>query len=238
VRRALAATLAVATALPLGTAAATPEDEAARHHFEIGRRKYNLGDLDEAILEFKHAYELSPAPGLLFNIAQAYRAKKDNERALYFYATYLREDPQAPERAYVEARMEELRAAPSDQRAAPDMPRRDEDPGHDLRIAGLVVGGGGLALAGTAVFFGFRAMSASDEISGVFARHETWTQHDAEVYADGQRSQTAAWVLGAAGVTALATGGLLYYMGARERRVSVGPVVGGGGAGVTMRCAF
>src|SRR5262249_44095985 len=83
-------------------------DAQARSHYELGQRHYNVGDFDRAIDEFKRAYEISPAPGLLFNIAQAYRAKKDREHALYFYTTYLREDPEAPEREYVEARLREL----------------------------------------------------------------------------------------------------------------------------------
>src|SRR5690349_20982987 len=62
----------------------------ARAHFEIGLRHYNLGEFDRAIVEFKLAYRRSEAPGLLFNIAQAHRARGDARSALHFYAAFLR----------------------------------------------------------------------------------------------------------------------------------------------------
>src|SRR4051812_18272354 len=37
---------------------------------------YDLGEWDKAIAEFKRAYELSEAPTLLFNLAQAHRKKR------------------------------------------------------------------------------------------------------------------------------------------------------------------
>ena len=64
---------------------------------------YELGQFDDAIDDFKRAYELTSAPGLFFNLAQVYRMKKDAEQALYFYSTYLRLVPDATNRADVEA---------------------------------------------------------------------------------------------------------------------------------------
>src|SRR4051812_48415736 len=90
------------------SAPAVADPDPARQHYETASRLYNTGEFDAAIGEFKQAYGLSPAPGLLFNIGQAYRAKKDYEHARYFYTTYLREDPDAPEAAYVRARMQEM----------------------------------------------------------------------------------------------------------------------------------
>jgi tetratricopeptide (TPR) repeat protein len=227
----------------------------ARSHFDRGQRHYNVGDFDRAIDEFKRAYEISPAPGLLFNIAQAYRAKKDRDNALYFYTTYLREDPQAPERAYVEARMSELRGSepsvtepPAPSPPAPvrppaaivtrvPPPARD-DPGHGLKMAGLITAAGGAVLIGTAAVFAVRAGSASDEVSQAFAMHQAWSPHLAEVYADGQNQETAAWIAGAVGAAALATGGVLYYLGARERPVSIVAGTARGGGSVGIRCAF
>src|SRR3954467_9380238 len=73
-----------------------PSGDPARDHYERGLGKYNLAEFDAAIAEFKQSYELSKAPRLLFNIAQAYRLKKDYESALYFYSTYLRAEPSPP----------------------------------------------------------------------------------------------------------------------------------------------
>jgi len=71
---------------------------------------YELGAFDDAIVEFKRAYELTSAPGLLFNIAQVYRMKKDAEQAVFFYKTYLRLMPDAPNRGDVEALIVENQA--------------------------------------------------------------------------------------------------------------------------------
>jgi hypothetical protein len=78
----------------------------AQHHFHRGMRSYNLGEFAAAIREFKRAYELAEAPGLLFNLAQASRLNKDPERAVYYYNTYLRLMPQARNRADVEELIE------------------------------------------------------------------------------------------------------------------------------------
>jgi hypothetical protein len=76
--------------------------------YQEGITNYNLGEFDKAIEKFKAAYALTGAPGLLFNVAQAYRLKKDYDQALYFYKTYLRLDPDAPNKADVDARVAEM----------------------------------------------------------------------------------------------------------------------------------
>ena len=253
VRRTRVASILVALSVALlpGVAPAVEPaasaEEQARSHYQRGQRHYNVGDFDRAIEEFKRAYEISPAAGLLFNIAQAYRAKKDRERALYFYMTYLREDPEAPERAYVEARMTELRGpeAPAERPppppaamvTPPPAPRRD-DPGHGLKMAGLITAAGGAVFLGAAAVLAVRSSSAAGEISQAFAMHQAWSPHLADVYADGQNQATAAWIVGATGAAALVTGGVLYYLGARERPVTIVAGTARGGGSLGIRCAF
>src|SRR6185503_3792144 len=130
------------------------KEREARAHFEQATRLYNVGDFDRAIAGYKRAYELSPAPGLLFNIGQAYRAKGDREHALYFYAAFLREEPDAPERAFVEARMAELRLAPV---VEPVTAAATEDSGSALRKAGAVTVGVGSALVIAGLVFAVQA---------------------------------------------------------------------------------
>ncbi len=84
------------------------KDKKAYDLYQEGITHYNLGEFDPAIEKFKAAYALTGAPGLLFNVAQAYRLKKDYEQALYFYKTYLRLDPDAPNKGDVEARIAEM----------------------------------------------------------------------------------------------------------------------------------
>jgi tetratricopeptide (TPR) repeat protein len=104
-----------AVAAPPGRASAQAQRDAeatktreAREHYDKGIARYNLGEFEPAIAEFKEAYELTKAPRLLFNIAQAHRLKKDWEQAFYFYSTYLRLQPDAPNRSDVENRIAEM----------------------------------------------------------------------------------------------------------------------------------
>src|SRR5579884_3926042 len=101
------------------------KDAEARDHYEKGLTHYNLGEFDPAVEEFKKAYELSNAPGLLFNIAQVYRAKEDYKQALYFYRTYLRLQPDAPNRADVEARIADLEKMQAEKQRLADAPPKE-----------------------------------------------------------------------------------------------------------------
>lgn len=82
--------------------------EQARQHYEIGSQQYDLGHWDEAIREYETAYELRPDPSFLYNLAQAYRRKGDNKRALDLYRNYLAKTPKSPLRAEIEERIKNL----------------------------------------------------------------------------------------------------------------------------------
>ncbi|MFH0900443.1 MAG: hypothetical protein V2A73_07420, partial [Pseudomonadota bacterium] len=82
----------------------------ARIHYQKGQSKYDLAEYESAIVEFKKAYELSDAPGLLFNIAQAHRRNGDCKQALRFYKNYLRRQPDAPNREEVEKLIADMEA--------------------------------------------------------------------------------------------------------------------------------
>jgi tetratricopeptide (TPR) repeat protein len=112
VKRSLAAVLFVAVVCSVGALAAQPRarspEEQAKEQYERGVVAYNLERFDDAIAAFTRAYELDPAPILLYNIAQARWKKGENDRALFYYRRYLEADPHAENRAAVEARMREL----------------------------------------------------------------------------------------------------------------------------------
>jgi tetratricopeptide (TPR) repeat protein len=97
--------------LASATARADDKAEAARL-YEVGKRHYNLNELDEAIVQFKSAYRLVPDPVYLFNIAQAYRLKGNKfcGLAAQFYATYQREEKDKKLRDSVKKRREEMEA--------------------------------------------------------------------------------------------------------------------------------
>jgi hypothetical protein len=114
---------AVANAQPASKAPTAAEKKAqAKALYEKGLSAYNLGKFTQAIDAFTKAYELSQAPGLLFNIAQSHRLNKDYEKASFFYSTYLRLKPDAANRADVEQRIQEMDKALEEQRKIESRP--------------------------------------------------------------------------------------------------------------------
>ncbi len=101
--RGTAAALVLLVLGPVYAAPPTPSDlRTARELYDKGITAYNLGEYDSAVAQLKRSYELSKAAPLLFNIAQAFRAKGDHAQALSFYRTYLRLVPNARNRADAE----------------------------------------------------------------------------------------------------------------------------------------
>ncbi len=223
--------LALVTLLT-GAATAADLTDAAREHYERGLAKYNLADFDAAIDEFKQSYELSKAPRLLFNIAQAYRLKKDWERALYFYDTYLRNDPKAPNRPDVESRVDEMRKKlDEDAQAKPPPPvvkppppvvvapppPRGPSP-RTLIATGIGLSGAGLVLAGVAGGLLGLASSDASTVSSIVNSGGMWSADAQHAWDEGTRSQTAAIALFAVGGAAIGAGLVVTIVGVRARR--------------------
>src|SRR5690606_28579845 len=67
---------------------------------------HDRGDYARAIAAFKEAYVLAPSPGLLFNLAQAYRLRGNCDDAALMYRRYIAAAPRsADERALAEAHL-------------------------------------------------------------------------------------------------------------------------------------
>src|SRR5215213_8641864 len=66
-----------------------------------GNKHFELAEYDAAITDFKEAFRISDEPGFLYNIAQAYRLKRDCRESAIFYKNYLRRVPNAPNAAKV-----------------------------------------------------------------------------------------------------------------------------------------
>lgn len=121
--RALAAALTAATFL-IATLAAAPAraDDSARAHHEQGRAAIRRGQHEEAIVEYRRAYELKADPSYLYDIAEAYRALGVSERAVFFYRRYLSTHPRPPNRPEVEAVIARLDPNPTIPSAAAPAP--------------------------------------------------------------------------------------------------------------------
>jgi hypothetical protein len=96
---------------PPASAEAKPSPEiraTSREHFNQGTRHYDLGHYQEALGEFEAAYMGVPDPAFLFNIAQCHRKMGHDKEAVGFYKSYLHNAPNAPNRADVQKRIQEL----------------------------------------------------------------------------------------------------------------------------------
>ncbi len=107
----IAALCVLAPSTPLAKRGPTVDARAkreAREHYDKALAHLNLGEFDPAIAEFKLSYTRAPFPVLLFNIAQAYRMKKNYIEARDFYQKYLDAWPAASNRSDVEESLAEM----------------------------------------------------------------------------------------------------------------------------------
>jgi tetratricopeptide (TPR) repeat protein len=109
----LAAALAVvsgsATVHAQQPAAGDARKEQARQLHEQGLRHYEARQYGRAIGAYRKAYALVPVPGILFNLAQAYRLKGDCRRAHRAYRSFLRAAPGTPEAKLAQEHVTALR---------------------------------------------------------------------------------------------------------------------------------
>ncbi len=90
-------------------------DGEVAEHVALGHRLYQRGQYQEAVVEFRRAYELRADPHFLYEIAETYRQLGATDQALFYYDRYLVGAPGAPDRDAVEDRvleLESLRARP------------------------------------------------------------------------------------------------------------------------------
>ncbi len=85
--------------------ASPPEDATARAAFELGRARFNEGHFEEALTLFEDAHQRSQRPALVYNIAQTLDRLSRAVEARDAYRRYLEEEPTAPQRAAIEARI-------------------------------------------------------------------------------------------------------------------------------------
>ncbi len=150
-----AAAAAQASDAASGGAAVDPGDEEARLRFEAGRVAFIAGRNEEALADFRRAYELSERPALLYNIGVALDRLRRDAEALEAFERYLAEAPpaQLQNRGEVEARIGVLREAIARDAAAeqtpPPIPASDDGP--DGVGLALAIVGGAIALGGVGV---------------------------------------------------------------------------------------
>jgi len=241
----------VCAALP---ALAQPVQE-AKQHFKAGKTLQDAGKYAEAAVEYQAAYDLDPRPPMLFNIAQAHRLASHKQVALDFYKRYLAAEPDGAgareARQWItelQHQLEAERPLPTQPEPSPPLPQPPPDTSprppaetppiapakssRTLRIAGLAVGGAGAVTLGLGVAFGLKARSAADEITG---HKDSWTQAEKDTFEAGQRANRNMIIAYVVGGAMVATGGVLYTLGARAH---VAPVAGPRTAGLVVQGRF
>lgn len=134
----LVAALAVALATAPLTARADDVAE-ARAHFRKGAALYQAKRWREAIAEFEAAYRLKPHGAIHFNVAQCREKLREWPGALRGYTDYLREVPDAKDRAAVRAAIGRIEARLASAGVQALLVYTDP-PGAELRIDGRVRG--------------------------------------------------------------------------------------------------
>ena len=202
----------------------------ARELAKRGREYHDAGDYTKAVDAYREAYMLAPSPGLLFNIAQAYRLNGDCDDAAWMYRRFLDTNPSADSRALAESHLAVVEkcghggllvivpppiegAVPDPNAAAPQQHEpatvvshaREKQIGIGIAIVGVA------AIAG-ATYFAIDAHSAAEQVTATYANGGKWSDI-ASIDARGHRSATIATALGIGGGAVLATGVALYAFG-------------------------
>lgn len=200
------------------TASQESTDREARALFDAGSVAFTEGRYESALRHFENAYALSPRPGMLFNIATTYDRLHRDAEALDYFRRYLAAT-EAPNRADVEARIQELEAAQAALGTpTPPVPATTEH-NDDMTPIALLISGGVLVIGGAATL-AFGLMDASAVESAMDVPYS-------DIRAQYERAPILEGVGGAAlgvGVALVLVGGLtLSLASTSETHVSLTP---------------
>jgi tetratricopeptide (TPR) repeat protein len=249
-----AALLAIACLAASATIARAdePVPPKARRLAALGRTLHEQGDYARAIAAFQEAYVLAPRPGLLFNIAQAYRLQGNCDDAELVYRRYIAARPPAEERALAQQHLatvvrclkqRELDRANGALTAlagsrADAAAERERERGRLTRRIGLGVTLGGAAVLAAAAYFGIRAHNTELDVERRYAQGTRWPDLE-PLHERGARDASAArWLAVGGGATASA-GLVMILLGRRaEHATPVSIVPARRGAQIGVAWAF
>jgi tetratricopeptide (TPR) repeat protein len=86
-------------------------DDIARGLFQAGKAAYEAGAYRDALSYFEQAYERCGRSALLYNVGQAADRLRQDDKAIDSFTKYTEQNPDAPNRAEVEKRIQALREA-------------------------------------------------------------------------------------------------------------------------------
>jgi tetratricopeptide (TPR) repeat protein len=103
----------VVALLCVAGAASAQEDagERAKRHNQAAKKLFSLGQFEKAAAEYEKAYEAKPHAVYLFNLAQCHKrigGRTHLEKAIFYYRSYLANEPASPMREDIEAEIVKL----------------------------------------------------------------------------------------------------------------------------------
>ena len=202
-------------------ALADPSPDAAQLSRD-GQAAMEQAHYDDAIEAWQRSYDLSHAPLLLYDLAQAYRVRArpgDCARARTLYQSFVPLVEPSPERLYAEGYIAQLAACAS----PPSSASTHDQSIRNHQIAVVAIGAGGIALFATGIYFGHHASILGDEVTSDCASNCDWA-NESPKDAAGRRDSTLGWTFDTLGVVALAGSAALYWFGVHDAELQVAPV--------------
>jgi len=209
--------VAVAVSLATVASAEPPRTAQARELFKQARDRYEAGAYGESTVLFQQSYELSKAPGLLFNLGQAWRKLGDCGAALKSYRAFIDADPRAAnadEARELAAAMERCQQEKVVRAAAEASPSIEPSPAaHSnpelvslvnpappppspwLTAAAISLDALGVAALAIGAGFSWSAQSRSSQLEQFYASPNVWTTDLATLEHLGQRDSSVGVIL-------------------------------------------
>lgn len=265
--RILAAAL-VAVTVGLGAPAAAEAQtrgqiRRARILFARGLRQFDRHRYTQALATFTRAYQLAPAPPLVYNMAQCHAALGNDERAAESYRLYLQLAPDAPNRAVVERRLRGIDAHilaerrrqqrqvirevthEQDRIADRELVEQEEEEadghGGSVSLFTWITLGTGVVTTGLGALFHLDAVAKQDALDDPQLDCSRRIRRCFELVDDGDRSAMLRTVLLSAGGAILTTGVILMILdlgsddAEESPELTLAPSLGPGLAGLEMR---
>ena len=202
------------------------DTDAARALFKRGTVQYEAGDYRGALAMFEQAKAIKPLPAFDYNIARCHEQLGELDAAVAAYDRYLATQP--PDGDDVRAHVTLLRArvtSPPPESAHPTAAVATPPPappsslspsashrGRALTIAGAVVGGAGLVLAGAGIGLGVDGDQQADALTAADRDHRPFDSAVEHRLANDRAGEIALCTIGA---VATAAGVVLIVLGRR-----------------------
>ena len=234
--------IALIIALIVALEATAFAQSSAEDLYTQGQAAYDRADFTTAVAKWQAAYDLSKESGLLFNLAQAKRLSDDCIGAIATYRRFvaLDVDKTSEQHKLASDLTRELEGTcPKPKAVAIQLPevisrtRNDRVPdeaesGRSWKIAGLVTSGVGVVTIAVGLGLGRHGASIGEEITAACATSCDWDAQKAKD-ARGRREVTIGKVLDVAGLAAVTSGAVLYYLGVRQETLTIRLAPGSGG---------